>query len=197
MNRILLSSVGILATQTISACSSKTDRPLVSQNVADETLSRATLEYTGVFILPATSGVSSADNLEFYWSPTCLFSAEMFATRISVLSSDSSIRAKTNFGFFQVSRSDADTGYYAVMKSYQQYPDLCFDVLKENASRGSPMGVGEISRLASRRGYSRISGFSIEDAVKAAKVTTNLYVEKVPLRITPTTRLNGNLVSIT
>lgn len=154
------------------------------------------LRYSGAFLIPSTRNVSRSDNLEFFWSATCMFSANLYGNQLAQFIRDPKVRQRTNVGFFQLARNEMDARYYAVMRSFREYPDLCYDVLTENARAGKPIQLEAVIRMAKSKGYRRAENYALDAGVKIAKQVTNLVRRDRRVSLTPTLLLDGRQVRL-
>lgn len=180
------------ATLTVAGCATFD----MDQELPKDVDIAATERYNNLFIYPATGRVDRARSIEFFWSPTCRFSAKMYGEKIVPLLRDEGVARNHNIGFFQISRNELDTQYFAVMRSFVEYPELCEAVLAENYSRGKQLTLIEVVQLASAAGFTRQDDYVLADAVSISKISTNILVDERNLKLTPTLLLGGRSVTL-
>lgn len=143
-------------------------------------------------------GVNAGDkprhHLEFFWSPSCMFSARHFADRIHPLLADPAFSRRHSVSAHLMARNSTDIALFKALRRYREFGLLSAGLMLRSATGGGLAGKTDIAEMARRAG-AEVVNRKVDE--KHALILTDWARTTRKVDATPATFLDGKRITIT
>lgn len=199
----MMTKVGLAATAGLTAflagCATTASKATKAETELEAALgaplTEKMFEYSTTAIVPNTTGTRYGQNIDFFWSATCIYSARVFDTRLFALMRNRTEAKRTNFALHHLCRNETDVQYFVRMRQYNEFTQLCSAWLRTIAKQDRVLGLEDVDGLAQHMKLSKRTRYNDAAAAKAARLASHYFNRTMKIDQTPITRLNGRTIT--
>lgn len=186
-------------TAFLSGCATTSSRATKAETELESALgapiSEQMFTYSSTALIPNTTGTLYGQNIDFFWSATCIYSARLFESRIVALLRDKTEAKRINVGLHHLCRNETDVQYFVRMRQYNEFTRLCSGWLQTMAQHDRVLKPEDVDGLAQHMKLSKRRNYDPADAARAARLASHYFNRTMKIDQTPTTRLNGRTIT--
>lgn len=168
--------------------------PSAFEAAAGQALSPEHMYYSPTVLALNTADTLYGDNVDFFWSATCIYSAQTYAERIFALMRNNTAAKKTNFVLNQICRDEHDLKFFVKMRRYVEYDRLCSGWLRTTASRGRVMSLEDVDGLARHMRLTPRKDYKESLAADLGRSYNQYFRQELKILQTPTVKLNNRII---